>query len=118
MATAKLDEYWSHLRLTNSGLIGSNLLKQDYQPNVFSASGPNRTLAQSPETYLVQKDSNRGKIFYTTAQRACTYLVDACGAKDLGGYSRADALKYRDYLIAKGMAGSSVSRVMSSSRAE
>ena len=124
VATAKLDEYWSHLPLTNSGLIGSNLLKQDYQPysmnsqpNVFSASVPNRTLAQSLETYLVQKGSNRGKTFHTAAQRACTYLVDACGAKDLGGYSRADALKYRDYLIAKGMAGSSVSRVMSSIRA-
>jgi integrase len=35
----------------------------------------------------------------------------------LGRYSRADALAYRDYLIAKGMAGSSVSRVMSSIRA-
>ena len=53
----------------------------------------------------------------TAAQRACTYLVEACGAKDLDGYSRADALKYRDYLIAKGMVGSSVSRVISSIRA-
>ena len=32
-------------------------------------------------------------------------------------YSRADALKYRDYLIAKGMAGSRVSRVISLIRA-
>lgn len=35
----------------------------------------------------------------------------------MDGYSRSDALKYRDYLIAKGMVGSSVSRVMSSIRA-
>ena len=35
----------------------------------------------------------------------------------MDGYSRADALKYRDYLIAKGMVGSSVSRVISSIRA-
>ena len=35
----------------------------------------------------------------------------------MADYSRADALKYRDYLIAKGMAGSSVSRVISSLRA-
>ena len=37
--------------------------------------------------------------------------------KDLTDYTRADALKYRGYLIAKGMAGSSVSRVISSLRA-
>ena len=58
-----------------------------------------------------------GKTFHAAAQRACAYLVEACGAKDLADYSRADALKYRDYLIAKGMAGSSVSRVISSIRA-
>ena len=34
--------------------------------------------------------------------------------KDLTDYTRADALRYRGYLIAKGMAGSSVSRVISS----
>ena len=32
-------------------------------------------------------------------------------------YTRAEALSYRDYLIAKGLVGSSVSRVMSSIRA-
>ena len=77
----------------------------------------NLTLSQALETYLVQKGANRGKTFHTAAQRACTYLVEACGVKGLVGYSRADALKYRDYLIAKGMVGSSVSRVMSSIRA-
>ena len=69
------------------------------------------------EADLVQKGANKGKTFYAAAQRACAYLVEACGAKDLADYSRADALKYRDYLIAKGMAGSSVSRVVSSIRA-
>jgi hypothetical protein len=57
------------------------------------------------------------KSFEAAAQRACTYLVEACGTKDLDGYSRSDALKYRDYLIAKGLVGFSVSRVMSSIRA-
>ena len=69
------------------------------------------------EADLVQKGANKGKTFHAAAQRACAYLVEACGAKDLADYSRADALKYRDYLIAKGMAGSSVSRVISSIRA-
>ena len=77
----------------------------------------NLTLSQALETYLVQKGANRGKTFHTAAQRAGTYLVEAYGNKDLDGYSRSDALKYRDYPIAKGMVGSSVSRVISSIRA-
>ena len=43
--------------------------------------------------------------------------MDACGTKTLAEYARADALRYRDYLIAKGMVGSSVSRAISSIRA-
>ena len=95
VAAAKLDEYWSHLRMTDPDLVGHNLLKLGYepysgntQPSVSIYSKTNLTLPQALETYLVQKGSNRGKTFHTAAQRACTYLVDACGAKDLGGYSR------------------------------
>jgi site-specific recombinase XerD len=43
--------------------------------------------------------------------------VDACGAKNLAEYTRTDALSYRDYLIAKGLVGSSVGRVISSIKA-
>ena len=124
VAAAKLDEYWSHLRMTDPDLIGRNLLRSGFkshswhtQHDVFTATKANITLHEALETYLVQKGANKGKTFYAAAQRACAYLVEACGAKDLADYSRADALKYRDYLIAKGMAGSSVSRVISSIRA-
>ena len=124
VAAAKLDEYWSHLRMTNPDLIGRNLVRSGFksysrytQPDASAASTANITLSEALETYLAQKGSNKGKTFHAAAQRACAYLVEASGAKDLADYSRADALKYRDYLIAKGMAGSSVSRVISSIRA-
>ena len=32
LAAAKLDEYWSHLRMTNPDLIGRSLLKSGYDP--------------------------------------------------------------------------------------
>ena len=124
VAAAKLDEYWSHLRMTDPDLIGRNLLRpgvktysRNTQHDVSTATKADITLYEALETYLVQKGANKGKTFHAAAQRACAYLVEACGAKDLADYSRADALKYRDYLIAKGMAGSSVSRVISSIRA-
>ena len=110
VAAAKLDEYWSHLRMTDPDLIGRNLLRrgfkpysQNTQPDVSTVSKAHITLTEAMETYLTRKDANKGKTFHAAAQRACAYLVEACGAKDLADYSRADALKYRDYLIAKGM---------------
>ena len=44
-------------------------------------------------------------------------LLRLAGAKDLADYSRADALKCIDYLIANVMAETSVRRVISSIRA-
>ena len=124
VAAAKLDEYWSHLRMTDPDLIGRSLLKLGYttysrntQLDVPIGSARLITLSEALETYLTQKGASKPKTFKAAAQRACSYLVDACGAKTLAEYTRADALSYRDYLIAKGLVGSSVSRVMSSIRA-
>ena len=105
-------------------LIGRNLLKPGYkpysgitQPSVSSLCRPDLTLSQALKHISHRRALVSQKSFDAAAQRACTYLVEACGTKDLDGYSRSDALKYRDYLIAKGMVGSSVSRVISSIRA-
>ena len=124
VAAAKLDEYWSHLRMTAPDLIGRSLLKSGYktysrntQLDVSSAAEQCITLPEALETYVTQKGAGKPKSFEAAAQRACIYLVDACGAKNLAEYTRADALRYRDYLIAKGLVGSSVSRVISSIRA-
>ena len=124
VAAAKLDEYWSHLRMTDPDLIGRSLLRQGYssftrntQLDVSTAIEQCISLHEALETYITQKGAGKPKSFEAAAQRACTYLVDACGTKTLAEYSRADALSYRDYLIAKGLVGSSVSRVISSIRA-
>ena len=75
------------------------------------------TLSEALETYITQKGAGKPKTFKAAAQRACSYIVDACGAKTLAEYTRGDALWYWDYLIAKGLVGSSVSRVISLIRA-
>ena len=75
------------------------------------------SLPEALETYVTQKGAGKPKSFEAAAQRACSYLVDAFGAKNLAEYTSTDALSYRDYLIAKGLVGSSVGRVISSIRA-
>ena len=124
VAAAKLDKYWSHLRMTDPDLFGRSLLRSGYQSysqnNQFAVSIPSEqpiSLSDALETYLKHKGAGKPKTFKAAAQRACVYLVEACGTKNLAEYCRADALNYRDYLIAKGLVGSSVSRVLNSIRA-
>ena len=119
VAAAKLDEYWSHLRLIDPELYGMKLLRQGFRPvsrislpESSIAGKPTITLSEALETYLLRKGAKQGKTFHAAAERACGYLIKACGAKDLAEYTRKDGLNYRDYLIAKGMVGSSVSRVI------
>ena len=124
VAAAKLDEYWSHLRMTDADLFGRNLLKPEYrsfstntQLNVSMELEQNISLADALKTYLVQKGNGKRQTFHLASQRSCTYLVYACGSKNINNYTRSDALKYRDYLIERGMVGSSVGRVLNSIRA-
>ena len=117
VAAAKLDEYWSHLRMTDPKLMGQHMSRSalrvmvdsDASVGIFSIS-----LTEALQTYLTLKGKHKGKTFHTAAERACKYLVDATALKDLHEYNRQDALRFRDYLIAKGLAGSSVTRAFNS----
>ena len=114
VAAAKLDEYWSHLRMTDPDLIGQHLLKAlSPRQTVKANDGPAQSipLSEALKTYLTIKGKGKGKTFHTAAERACKYLVEATAHKQLHEYTRQDALAFRDYLIAKGLAGSSISRI-------
>ena len=70
VAAAKLDEYWSHLRMVDPDLVGLKLLKLGYRSHsrnihcyAFRAAEPQITLSEALETYLVQKGSNKRKAF-------------------------------------------------------
>ena len=68
VAAAKLDEYWSHLRMTDPDLIGRNLLRQSIksysrntQPYMSTGSKADITLPEALETYLTQKGAIRAR---------------------------------------------------------
>ena len=77
--------------MTEPDLIGRSFLKLGYgsfvrntQLDVSTATEQCITLPEALETYVTQKGAGKPKTFKAAAQRACRYLVDACGAKDLG----------------------------------
>ena len=76
--------------MTDPDLIGRSLLKSGYgsfarntQLDVSIGSEQTITLSEALDTYVMQKGAGKSKSFEAAAQRACTYLVDACGAKNL-----------------------------------
>ena len=94
VAAAKFDEYWSHFRMIDPDLIGRSLLKPGYgsfarntQLDVSIGSEQPITLSEALETYVTQKGAGKPKTFKAAAQRACSYLKDAYGAKTLAEYT-------------------------------
>ena len=115
VAAAKLDEYWSHLRMIDPKLMGQHMLRSSVETRVLSSANSTEqsvSLSEALQTYLTIKGVGKGKTFHVAAERACKYLIQATASKDLHEYTRQDALDYRDFLIAKGLAGSSITRVL------
>ena len=114
IAAAKLDTYWSQIRLTKSEVIGMSLVPDISSYNaVVDLPSPHSdcpSLLDALEVYIDQKGKGRPKTFRVAAERSCNYLIGLCGDKPLSGYTRHDALQFRDWLIARGLTGSSVTR--------
>ncbi|WP_260080316.1 hypothetical protein [Phaeobacter inhibens] len=62
-------------------------------------------------TYLRLKGQGRPETFHRAAHRSCGYVIDVCGDEPPLDYSKADANKFRDALIERGLADSSITRI-------
>ena len=79
VAASKLDEYWSHLRMTDYNLIGQHLLKSDSlvkTPVLVDDPAQVIALSEALQTYLSIKGKGKVKTFHAAAERACRYLVE------------------------------------------
>ena len=111
IAAAKLDEYWSHLRMTDTSIMGKHMLKLPHENLSLAVTHESISIEKALHQYRSTRGKDKGKTFHQASERACRYLISAVGAKNLHEYSRADALAFRDYLLSKGLVGSSVTRV-------
>ncbi len=113
-ANAKLEAYWASLRvaharipvlvscLTHSKIQFLRLKRvHNNQPDLKQALA----IILGPERERTGPNPLR-----LAATRTCNYLIGIAGNKLLGDYTRADALKFREWLIDRGLTGSSVTR--------
>jgi integrase len=122
-AAEQLDEYWYLLRSREADLPGHHMLRvgqagdgSSVAPQLATSSS-SVLLSEAVSIYLQQKGKNRPATFQRAAERSCGYVIDACGDKHLEAYTKADANAFRDALIARGLAGSSMTRVFGTVRA-
>ena len=113
-ANAKLEAYWASLRVARASVPGASGCLTPTTIPIFADThkSPNNqpNLTQALDLYLDLKGKNRPKSFEAAATRTCNYLIGIAGNKPLGDYTRADALKFREWLIDRGLTGSSVTR--------
>lgn len=122
-AADQLDEYWFHLRSQTAELPGKHMLRfqQDRQSALptsleLEASSTSMKLSEAVTVYLEQKGKGRPITFHRAAERSCGYVIDVSGDKLLEEYSRADANAFRDSLVERGLAGSSITRILGTVR--
>jgi|GEM_PF-155712 integrase len=108
----KLENYWLGLRLTQFDIPAQHLLRSD---PTKASDAP--TLKEALDVYLKTKAEGRSDYFITTAHRNIDYVIKCLGCRSIDQYTSADAAKYRDWLVEKGLASSSVKRVFSSVKA-
>ncbi|SNT38181.1 DUF6538 domain-containing protein [Tropicimonas sediminicola] len=123
-AAGKLDDYWFHLRAQVAEIPGKHMLRRMQDGTSAITALPDSPaasefvlLSEAVATYLRLKGQGRPVTFHRAAERACGYLIDVCGDKHLDAYTRADANRFRDDLVERGLAGSSITRVLGTVRA-
>jgi integrase len=114
---AKLDRHWHILRISSDDLPGKHLLNDAVQESAAVSSIDDHSFKAAVAVYLRLKGNDRPPTFEAAVKRACGYLIDSCGMKNLDEYVRSDATQFRDYLFAKGLNGASVARIFGTVRA-
>ena len=104
----QLDEYWMNLRVSQLTSIHCKILKQTPDQSLSGL-----TLLDAKDLYRKLKGKGKPDSFAAATERNCDYVVQVLGNKDLMAYELADGGVFRDWLIEKGLASSSVKRIFS-----
>jgi len=112
---AKLDDFWLQMRLSHLDVPASDRLVKQQPKEAFTSSAPK--LSDALTKYCALKGADKGKLFFTVAQRNVGYVIECLGDRPLDAYSSSDAAKFRDWLIDRSLSTSSIKRIFSTIRA-
>ena len=105
----QLETYWSSIRVEQitKGLVSAPVAK-------VTPDGCGYDLLDAKEHYMKLKSEGRDHVFVRTVDRNVDYLIEAVGNRDLYEYTSSHGAAFRDFLLERGLAISSIKRVFSS----
>ncbi len=112
---AKLDDFWLQMRLSHLDVPASDRLIKQQPIQTFTSSAPK--LSDALTKYCALKGADKGKLFFTVAERNVGYVTECLGDRPLDAYSSSDAAKFRERLIDRNLSTSSIKRIFSTIRA-
>ena len=112
-ASHKLNKAWTTMRLQDEGIPGELNLHSYVQDKPTESI----FLKDATSFYLNQKGKNRSITFRRGVERAVGYVIHISGNKLIEQYNRTDANRLRDYLLERGLVGSSITRTFTTVRA-
>ena len=101
------------MRLQDEGIPGELNLHSYVQDKPTESI----SLKDATSFYLNQKGKNRSITFRRGVERAVGYVIHISGNKLIEQYNRTDANRLRDYLLERGLVGSSITRTFTTVRA-
>lgn len=120
----RLDSVWNQIQLEDSALlmiwepsraVGRLPTVRERLAPSLASDGPR--LSDALSVYLRLKGRGKGKAFVTYTERNLGYAVTCLGDLEIEALGRADAGKFRDFLIEKGLSTTSIKRVFATVRA-
>ena len=107
----QLETYWCSIRVEHitQGLVSAPIAK--ITPDL---SGCGYDLLDARDNYLKLKGEGKDHVFERTVDRNISYFIESVGNRDLTQYTSTDGARFRDFLLSKGLAVSSIKRIFSS----
>jgi len=105
----QLETYWTSIRVEQitKGLVSAPVA-------TVTPDGCGYDLLDAKDYYMQLKGEGRDHVFVRTVERNVDYLIDAVGNRDLYEYTSSHGAAFRDFLLERGLAISSIKRVFSS----
>ena len=112
---AKLDDFWLQMRVATMDVPASDKLTMQQPIEAFMSSA--QKLSDALTKYCALKGADKGKLFFTVAERNVGYVIECLGDRPIDTYASSDAAKFRDWLIGRDLSTSSIKRIFSTIRA-
>ena len=118
LISKNLENHWFSIRLKSDHLQIDRFISEKSQITLsISPDQDEVKFSNAVNIYIKTKGRDKPKTFKKSVERAYRYLLNVADDKCINLYTRKDAISLRDFLITRGLSGSSVVRIFNTIKA-